>query len=137
MKCLGYRLNLHTPFSFMEVLLEVLGHNEPQVDVRILRAVGVKLLECFHCQRGQIYDRLYESMTGRSRDASDRQEFAVIERNLLYLAASVVVAAGYLYDHAQRDVHKLVGWRGRTRAWLGGISMKLTLLFRFSTRFRL
>ena len=124
MKCLGYRLNFATSFSFMEVLLEVLGHNEPQVDVRILRAVGVKLLEGFYCQRGQIYDRLYESMTGRSRDAIDRMEFAVIERNLLYLAASVVVAAGYLYDHAQRDVHKLVGWRGRTRACLAVILMK-------------
>ncbi len=108
MKCLEYRLSLPTPFTFMEVLLEVLEHNEPQIESKILRAIGINVLECFYCEREDIYDRLYESMTGRSRDVINRNEFNVIEKNLLFLAASVVVAAGYLYDNSDKNVHKVV-----------------------------
>lgn len=72
MKYLDYKLNLDTPFSLMEVLLEILSNNLIQFNPQIIHAIGVKILECYYCQREEIYNRLYETMTGRSRDLLDR-----------------------------------------------------------------
>lgn len=108
MKYLNYKLSLQTPYSFMEILLEISSKNLPQIETKILKLIGTKILECFYCQRENIYDRLYESMTGRSRDMNEREEFSVIESNYLYLAAAVIVAASYVYDHSKNNTYKLV-----------------------------
>lgn len=72
MKYLDYKLNLPTPFSLMELLLEILKNNLVQINSQILHAIGVKIIESYYCQREEIYDRLYETMTGRSRDLYNR-----------------------------------------------------------------
>ena len=93
----------------MEILLVILAKNLPEINSTILKAIGIKVLECFFCDRARIYDRLYESMTGRTRDTPDKEEFSVIESNYLYLAAAVIVAAAYIYDHkSSLNTYKLV-----------------------------
>lgn len=68
MKYLNYNLNTPTPHEFIEVLLEILGNNEPQLQVKPVYWVSVQILECFYLNRTKIYDRLYESFTGRTRE---------------------------------------------------------------------
>ena len=73
LKYLDYRVSVATPFDFVELLLEILGRNVPDLNPTIFYLIGMKVLECFYCQRDKIYERLYESITGRSadRDADD------------------------------------------------------------------
>jgi hypothetical protein len=71
-KYLDYKLNLTTPYNFMETLLEVLGNNNEKLNPKIFYDIGVKILERFYYSRTQIYDRLYECMTGRSKDKNEK-----------------------------------------------------------------
>ena len=68
LKYLDYKINLSTPFTFMEILLEILDKNNPELESKIFYLIGCKVLECFYCLRDEIYSRLYESITGRTRD---------------------------------------------------------------------
>ena len=107
MNYLEYKLNLSTPHSYIQVLIEVLAKNSPELKFNVVYVVADKVLECFYLQREQIYDRLYETMTGRSRDASDRENFLTIERNYLYLAAAIIIASSYIYD--SKNHYEMVG----------------------------
>jgi hypothetical protein len=73
-KYLNFRLNAPSPCQFIEILLEILNVNNDNMiglDTNIIHLIAMKVLECFYCEREHIYDRLYESMTGRSRDSND------------------------------------------------------------------
>ncbi len=52
----------------MEILLEILGCNLDNFNPKIFHIIGVKVLECFYYHRNEIYTRLYEYMTGRTKD---------------------------------------------------------------------
>ena len=111
MKYLNYRLSIETPFSFTQVLLEVLANNCRDVNIEILATIANKVLESFYCQRDAIYSRLYESMTGRSRDNSERNKFLVIEKNHLYLSASVIIASAFIY---KKSLYETVNFEDKT-----------------------
>ena len=68
LKCLDFRVNIATPYLFMELLLEVLGHNEPEFEIKIIYMISCRLLEGFYFFREKIYSRLYEFFTGRTRE---------------------------------------------------------------------
>lgn len=72
LKHLNFRLNIMTPYQFMEILLEILGHNMPELEPKAFYLIAVRLLEIFYCTRDEIYNRLYESFTGRTRDFTIR-----------------------------------------------------------------
>ena len=73
LKYLNFQLNLPTPYMFIETLLEVLGHNETEIETNTLYKIACKVLEGFYYSRKYIYDRLYECFTGRTRETkSDR-----------------------------------------------------------------
>jgi len=71
LKYLDFKLNITTPYQFVEILLEILGHNT-ELESKIFYLISVKILECFYCMRDEIYNRLYESITGRTKDKNDR-----------------------------------------------------------------
>jgi hypothetical protein len=80
-KYLNFRLNVPSPCQFVEILLEILNVNNDNMiglDTNIIHLIAMKVLECFYCEREHIYDRLYESMTGRSRDSSDDRLFLIL-----------------------------------------------------------
>lgn len=73
MTSLHFKLNTPSPYLFVEILLEVLGHNEPEIEISVFYLIACKVLEAFYYQRRDIYDRLYECFTGRTRETkSDR-----------------------------------------------------------------
>lgn len=72
LKYLDYKLNITTPYTVIETMLEILGHNIENVQPEALFIVANRLLECFYYTREEIFDRLHESFTGRSKDKSDR-----------------------------------------------------------------
>jgi hypothetical protein len=71
LKVLDYRLNLPTPFQFLELLLEILGHNHKEIDVSILYTISIKILECFCCSKKEILMKLYEIYNAGNNDSSN------------------------------------------------------------------
>lgn len=65
---LDFNMNMPTPYLFVEALLEILGHNEPKLNINCIYLITCRVLEAFYYIRKSIYDRLYESFTGRTRE---------------------------------------------------------------------
>lgn len=107
-KYLGYKLNIPTPYIFMEILLELLGNNNDDLDPKIFYFIGVKILECFYYSREEIYDSLHETLTGRTREKNNRDCFEVLENDYLYLSSSVIVASSHIFDKKDQTVCKKV-----------------------------
>jgi hypothetical protein len=127
-KYLNYRLNIATPYKFMEVFLQILDNNLrldeaetetvefslnfKKIQVKLLHLIGVKLLERFYYYRDDIYGQLYESIMGRSRhvdiDIDDKQDFFSVENDILYLSASIIVSAGYIYSQNDKQIYEKI-----------------------------
>lgn len=71
LKVLDYRLNLPTPFQFLELLLEILGHNHQEINVGILYTISVKILECFCCSKKEVLMKLYEVYNAGKNDLNN------------------------------------------------------------------
>lgn len=65
LKYLDYRLNIITPYNVVETLLEILGHNLKNSEPKALYIVAIRLLESFYFAKEKIYEKLYESITGK------------------------------------------------------------------------
>ena len=70
-KYLGYRLLIPNPYSFFCALSESLVLVVKDVDANYLYTANLMILECFYCSREKIYDKLYETLTGRTKDTSN------------------------------------------------------------------
>jgi hypothetical protein len=94
LKYLSFRLNISTPYEFMEILLEILGSNEPTLEPKIFYLIGVRIMEYFYYARDEIYSRLFEAVTGRTRDLStDRYR-----QNLSLVVGYIVFYLIYMYQ---------------------------------------
>jgi len=71
---LDYRVNLITPYNFIEALLEILCQNKTQLkeQIKILFVISTKIIQCFYFHRDEIYDVLFQTITGLSNTKRDR-----------------------------------------------------------------
>ena len=74
LKSLDYQLNFLTPFNCIESLLEILGVCiiELKQLIKFLFVISNKLIECFYYYRDEVYDYLFEAITGLDRTQKDR-----------------------------------------------------------------
>uniref|UniRef100_A0A7N9AMA7 Vacuolar protein-sorting-associated protein 25 n=1 Tax=Mastacembelus armatus TaxID=205130 RepID=A0A7N9AMA7_9TELE len=63
LKGLEFRLNVPNPLTYVESLLEVLGHNEPSIPVEHLYDLCHQVLQFVSLQRTSIYDTLLKAAT--------------------------------------------------------------------------
>lgn len=73
LKYLDYRLNIITPYNVIETLLEILGHNLKNSEPKILYIVTIRLLERFYYAKEKIYEKLYQSITGKNYNHNQKE----------------------------------------------------------------
>lgn len=95
LRTLDFRLVSSSPLTYIEILLEVLRRNCRDLQVNILHDVSITLLDVTYLQKIYIYQLLA---------ASSDTEFDLKSTNdHLFLAASIIIAAGYLIDAESND----------------------------------
>jgi hypothetical protein len=72
LKYLKYKINLITPYNFIQIFLEILSKNENLSETKILYVISVKILELFYFEREDIYNSLFKSFTERDKTEKDK-----------------------------------------------------------------
>lgn len=98
----AYKPAVTTPLSYLEALLEVLGHNDPTVNVRALYNVSLEILDLFYLHRTEAYESLFRRVSKpTSRDIEKKfisESLMPVTKDLMSLASAVISSAAYSLD---------------------------------------
>ncbi|KAM4622255.1 cyclin N-terminal domain-containing protein 1 [Discoglossus pictus] len=97
LKTLNFRINLLSPFTYVEMLLEVLGHNGSSVSLEELRDMCVKVLDLVYLLRNPIYDLLLKASVDLSTPNDlQRTMFVSVKEDQMLLGAGVIAASAFI-----------------------------------------
>ncbi|XP_074519380.1 cyclin N-terminal domain-containing protein 1 [Halichoeres trimaculatus] len=97
LKGLDFRLCVTNPLSYVEILLEVLGHNEPTIPMDPLLHMCHRVLQFVSLQRAAIYDSLLVSTIGcGSPSAEQREKFVAVTEDCMFLGVGVIAVATFI-----------------------------------------
>ncbi|XP_070708337.1 cyclin N-terminal domain-containing protein 1 [Pempheris klunzingeri] len=97
LKGLEFRLNAPNPLTYVEILLEVLGHNEPSIPVERLYHMCHHVLQFISLQRTAIYNSLLVTTTQCvSPSTEQRQRFVTVTEDCMLLGVGVIAVATFI-----------------------------------------
>ena len=100
LKTLNYKVHPPIPVTYVEALLEVLGHNSPCMKVKYLHGICLSLLEVYYIQRDSIYTKL-KRIAGISSNQRTRATF--IEKDNMLTGSAIIGAAAFILDKCTSD----------------------------------
>uniref|UniRef100_A0A8C2A8U1 Vacuolar protein-sorting-associated protein 25 n=1 Tax=Cyprinus carpio TaxID=7962 RepID=A0A8C2A8U1_CYPCA len=115
LKTLNFNLNVPNPLTYVETLLEVLGHNDATVPVAQLHHLCVRVLEFIYLQRETIYNALLKSATGCSSPSHElRAKFVSVTEDFMLLGVGVIAVAAFIHHIStwEKVVEELSGITG-------------------------
>ncbi|XP_056153713.1 cyclin N-terminal domain-containing protein 1 [Lampris incognitus] len=99
LKGLEFRLNTLNPLTYVETLLEVLGHNESSVPVDQLQPLYYHILQFIFLQKTDIYESLLMATTQcLNPSQQQREKFLTVKEDYMLLAVGVIAIAIYIFD---------------------------------------
>ncbi|XP_032242292.1 cyclin N-terminal domain-containing protein 1 [Nematostella vectensis] len=104
LKTLDYSMLVPTPLTFVETILEILGHNDSRAQVKLLHDTSIKVLDVVYLKHHEIYNKLCMTATGEKGTSGDRQKLAVLASDHMLLAVSAISTASYLTDKSSSDM---------------------------------
>ncbi|XP_028424518.1 cyclin N-terminal domain-containing protein 1 [Perca flavescens] len=108
LKGLEYRLNAPNPLTYVEILLEVLGHNEPSIPVEQLYELCHHVLQFVSLQRTAIYGSLLETTTQCVNPSREqREKFVTVTEDCMLLGVGVIAVATFIL--CVRTLEQVVG----------------------------
>ncbi|CAK6956861.1 cyclin N-terminal domain-containing protein 1 [Scomber scombrus] len=115
LKGLGFRLNATNPLMYVEILLEVLGHNEPFIPVERLYHLCHHVLQFVSLQRTTIYQSLLMTTTQcLSPPREQREKFETVTEDCMLLAVGVIAVATFIlcvrkWEQVVRELSHITG----------------------------
>lgn len=97
LKGLDFRLCVTNPLSYVEILLEVLAHNEPSIPTDRLLHMCHCVLQFISLQRAAIYDSLLVStIECGSPTTEQREKFVTVTEDCMLLGVGVIAVATFI-----------------------------------------
>ncbi|KAL7372610.1 hypothetical protein ABVT39_019311 [Epinephelus coioides] len=97
LKGLEFKLNAPNPLTYVEILLEVLGHNEPSTPVERLYQLCHHVLQFVSLQRTAIYDSLLVTTTQCvDPPREQREKFVTVTEDCMLLGVGVIAVAAFI-----------------------------------------
>ncbi|XP_061520012.1 cyclin N-terminal domain-containing protein 1 [Phycodurus eques] len=97
LKGLEFQLDYPNPLTYVEILLEVLGHNEPSAPVERLHHLCRHVLQFVSLQRNTLYNALLAITTQtRNPTAEQREKFVAVTEDCMLLGVGVIAAAAFI-----------------------------------------
>ncbi|KAM6963494.1 cyclin N-terminal domain-containing protein 1 [Tautogolabrus adspersus] len=115
LKGLEFRLNSPNPLTYVEILLEVLGHNEPSTPVDRLYPLCHHVLQFVSLQRTAIYDSLLAiTVQWGSPSTEHREKFVTVTEDYMLLGGSVIAVATFIlyvrkYEQVVEELSHITG----------------------------
>ncbi|XP_076320099.1 cyclin N-terminal domain-containing protein 1-like isoform X2 [Tachypleus tridentatus] len=97
LKTLNYKVNVCTPFYYLETLVEVLCYNNPSISARPLFTISVKLLQFTYINREKIYQHLSHNLAMRKQIMLQQNKGGChsIKSDYLLLSLAIIAASGH------------------------------------------
>ncbi|XP_029933615.1 cyclin N-terminal domain-containing protein 1 [Myripristis murdjan] len=116
---LDFRLNVPSPLTYVEILLEVLGYNESSIPVERLHNLCHHVLRFTCLQRSAIYDSLLIVTTQCvSPSREQREKFVPVTEDYMLLGVGVIAVAAYIltiskWEQVVQELSHMTGisWR--------------------------
>ncbi|XP_069490273.1 cyclin N-terminal domain-containing protein 1 [Ambystoma mexicanum] len=100
LKALQFQMNVCSPFSFVEMLLEVLGHNGCLLPMKNLHAICLKILDLVYLLRNSIYETLLRrAVDGSSPNTQQRDTFLYVKEDVMLLAVGIIAASAFILNY--------------------------------------
>ncbi|KAJ8319773.1 hypothetical protein KUTeg_001360 [Tegillarca granosa] len=104
LKTLNYQTSVPSVLTYVETILEVLGHNEPGTEVKVYHSVALKVLDIVYMRYKEIYKRLLQVTTQQHTPSSDmRKKFTAVQLDKMLLSVCVITASVYITDQLSAD----------------------------------
>ncbi|XP_041819297.1 cyclin N-terminal domain-containing protein 1 [Chelmon rostratus] len=98
LKGLEFRLNAPNPLTYVEILLEVLGHNEPSISVERLYHLCHHVLQFVTLQRTAIFESLLVTTIQHvSPSTEQREKFVAVTEDYMLLGVGVIAVAAFVH----------------------------------------
>ncbi|XP_030196364.1 cyclin N-terminal domain-containing protein 1 [Gadus morhua] len=102
LKGLDFKLDVPNPLTYVEILLEVLGHNEPSTPMEQLYGLCGHVLRFVSLQRTAIYDSLLKVTTQCfSPSPEQREKFLTVTEDCMLLGVGVITVAAVIWNSNQ------------------------------------
>jgi len=100
LKTLDYQVHPPIPLTYVEALLEVLGHNSPCIRVKHLHGICLSVLELYYIQRDSIYTKL-KKIAGISSNQKVRA--VCVEKDNMLTGSAIIGAAAFILNKSTSD----------------------------------
>ncbi|KFO97551.1 Cyclin N-terminal domain-containing protein 1, partial [Calypte anna] len=99
LKTLHFQINVSTPLAYVELLLEVLGHNGCLLPAEPLHQVCVQLLDFSYLTRDSIYDTLLKmAIENPTPNKLQVAKFLTVKEDFMLLAVGIISTSVFILD---------------------------------------
>ncbi|XP_075701593.1 cyclin N-terminal domain-containing protein 1 isoform X2 [Rhinoderma darwinii] len=99
LKTLHFRVNIHSPFTYVETLLEVLGHNGCSLRLKEVHEMCVMVLDLVYLLRTPIYEAVLKVSVDLSTPTSlQRSKFLSVKEDQMLLSTGIISASTFIIN---------------------------------------
>ncbi|XP_056404359.1 cyclin N-terminal domain-containing protein 1 [Hyla sarda] len=96
---LHFSINIHSPFTYIEMLLEVLGYNGSSLKMVDVQDMCVKVLDLVYLLRTPMYEAVLKASVDLSTPTSlQRSKFLPVKEDQMLLATGVISASTFIIN---------------------------------------
>ncbi|XP_041029713.1 cyclin N-terminal domain-containing protein 1, partial [Carcharodon carcharias] len=100
LETLSFQVNVPSPFTHTEILLEVMGYNDPSVPVKNLHCISLKVLKFVYLMRNTIYENLLKITIENSTPSElQRAKFLSVKEDCMLLAVGVIGTSAIILNY--------------------------------------
>lgn len=104
LKTLKFQVTEPTPIVYIETMLEILGCNNTEAEVKTYYYVATKLLDLLYLKYHAFYKILSEvTCSSRIQSAEHKNKFQKVKADQLLLGASIIGGAVFMVQHDKAD----------------------------------
>ncbi|XP_077108128.1 cyclin N-terminal domain-containing protein 1 isoform X2 [Ranitomeya variabilis] len=97
LKTLNFQINIHSPLTYVEILLEVLGHNGCSLRLKDMHEICVMVLDLVYLLRTPMYDAVLKASMDLSTPTSlQRSTFLPVKEDHMLLGTGVISASTFI-----------------------------------------
>ncbi|NXC46112.1 CNTD1 protein, partial [Penelope pileata] len=99
LETLQFQINVSTPLAYIELLIEVLGHNGCLLPAKPLHQMCVQLLDFFYLKRDTIYDTLLNTAIENSTPSELQiAKFFIVKEDFMLLAVGIISTSAFILN---------------------------------------
>lgn len=105
LKTLNFRVTDPSTLVYIETILEILGHNEPETEIKVYYDISLQVLKVVYLKFSQIYKNLFQiTVQHQTPSQEEVRSLCQVKSDKFLLAVSVIAAAVYITDFQSEKV---------------------------------